>query len=322
MKWAECHPDRPARARGLCSKCYSADYHERVRNGAHTPKSRKDAPKPLRHNDPVDDNTWARVQSRTTTDESGCEVVDYATDSRGVPRMYFGEGREDRWVVSIPILAWRRYYGSYPPKGHSVRQSCGNRRCIRVDHLRLLDYRAAPADAYRAKLAEWMDRGHTLEEIARAAALLPSVVRELHDGTASSVPYGVQRALDDVVLNSDYEQADPTLLQRIINGDNVPLTGSIAKGPYVRALRELGWPNTRISRVLGVNNRWVDRLCGAPSPYTKGDGARLTTALQQIDALTDDVKHWKDMHAAAVDRESRWRDMALQLKNKLEGNQS
>jgi hypothetical protein len=44
MKYATCHPDRPARAKGLCKACYNTQNRNNLRNGIRVRLKPEDVP--------------------------------------------------------------------------------------------------------------------------------------------------------------------------------------------------------------------------------------------------------------------------------------
>jgi HNH endonuclease len=78
----------------------------------------------------------ARLLSNVTVQPSGCIVSNYSVGSHGYSQIGWHE-RGSRTMVLGHRAAWTAAYGAIPD-GLTVDHICRNRKCINVDHLRLL----------------------------------------------------------------------------------------------------------------------------------------------------------------------------------------
>jgi hypothetical protein len=89
---------------------------------------------------PIPLRVAGRAASRYTLDpETGCWVSDYATDVHGYCPITWKEGGR-KHHTKVHRAAWTHYHGE-PDDDIDVDHRCFNRRCVRLDHLRLLSPR-------------------------------------------------------------------------------------------------------------------------------------------------------------------------------------
>lgn len=85
----------------------------------------------------VPDRVIDRVLAKVVVAPSGCHLSTYSTASHGYAQVGW-TGEDGRRIVTLcHRVAWIAEYGPIPP-GLVVDHLCHERRCINVEHLRLL----------------------------------------------------------------------------------------------------------------------------------------------------------------------------------------
>ena len=78
----------------------------------------------------------ARVLMKIVISPDGCYVSDYSTASHGYAQVGWVENSK-RIVTLCHLVVWRSARGP-APAGMTVDHRCRNRRCVNIEHLRLL----------------------------------------------------------------------------------------------------------------------------------------------------------------------------------------
>jgi hypothetical protein len=78
-----------------------------------------------------------RAVSHVDLDPSGCHVSRYSVASHGYAQIGWHDGMGHREVTVAHRVVWQWVRGPIPD-GMTVDHRCNNRRCVNIDHLRLL----------------------------------------------------------------------------------------------------------------------------------------------------------------------------------------
>ena len=84
----------------------------------------------------IPERVAARAATRFVVDERGCHISTYSVASHGYAQIGWADG-DYRQVVTAHRAAWVHVNGQIP-EGMTVDHLCKGRRCVNVDHLRLL----------------------------------------------------------------------------------------------------------------------------------------------------------------------------------------
>lgn len=78
-----------------------------------------------------------RAATRYEVDENGCHVSTYSVASHGYAQVGWQDG-DARGATTAHRAAWVHHTGQQIPDGLTVDHACRNRRCVNMDHLRLM----------------------------------------------------------------------------------------------------------------------------------------------------------------------------------------
>lgn len=96
----------------------------------------------------------ARLLARVVMGPNGCHVSEYSTGSHGYAQIgWYGEDGKTQMRLGHRV-AWEARHGPIPD-GLTVDHLCHNRRCVNVDHLRLLTNRENGQRNGRHGHADW-----------------------------------------------------------------------------------------------------------------------------------------------------------------------
>lgn len=91
-----------------------------------------------RHQIVIPERVAQRAAERFLLDAAtGCHISTYSTASHGYAQIGWHDSEGPRAMVTAHRAAWAYRYGQIP-EGMTIDHTCKNRRCVNVEHLRLL----------------------------------------------------------------------------------------------------------------------------------------------------------------------------------------